>query len=314
MAKSPRAEQLSKIRDLLVLARGKKIETQKQLEELAVKERIFVKDDGTPWKYSRVFQYTDGLHWLGFSKAKKGSGQISLSPKGEMLAQLGEKNYKTGRLDDKEKHVLIESVFSKDYVQENFIKYFSPTQQHIRTASEFRKIALPVYVRNIYQKKKIENGKTKFQRLCDIQTEHGVQYKEIESTEFLHTIKYWFRDLDLIDDLNISPTYKIELNYLIFPIKLTLDSKDAFLIEGMIKKVWDEGRPSLPIPVLLYRISKEFFMPVDSTKALIEKLFHEKPDRYYLSRAPKTLLDIIYEKSYMCSSDGYWRNEMYFKE
>lgn len=100
---------------------------------------------------------------------------------------------------------------------------------------------------------------------------------------------------------------------MIFPIKLKISKTDITKFEELIKKVWQNEETSTPIPILLYRLCKQFYICVEDAKMLIETLFHEKPDHYYLNRAPETLLDIKYRKSYIRTPDGFWRNEMYLK-
>lgn len=316
MAKSPRAEQLDKLRDLIVLAKKKNVTLQKELELLAIREGIFTKENGKAWKHSRIFQYIDGLHWLGFNLAQKRSGQIVLTKSANKLAIIGKKNYQTNQLSNQEKRIFYDRIFTNEYIQNNFIKYFSPNQKPIWKFSNFIKVALPIYVTKVYQKKIIDetSDRIRSQRLCDILTEHGVEYKVIDSTEFLYTVRYWFLDLEVVDDLHISPRYGIKLNHMIFPIKLRLDDfANISKFEEIIKKVCQPDERSIPIPVLIYRICKRFFISVEQVKMLIEAVFHEKPDRYYLNRAPEFFLDIRYKKSYMHTSNGFWRDEIYLK-
>lgn len=314
MAKSPRAEQLTKLRDLVVLAERKNITSQRDLVSFAFEENIFVKDNGTRWKHSRIFQYTDGLQWFGLNKAEKGSGKIILSEEARRIAAVGQKNYRTKRLKDEEKELFADIIFSIDYVQNNFVKYFSLDQRPIRDTSKFAKNALPVYVKKIYQKKTLDQrtGEAKTRRLCDIVTEPGTEYQQIESTEFLYTMRYWFlRDLGIIDEIHISPEYNIRHNYMVFPIKSRIyDFSNVKKLESMLREICSKYERVVPVPVLIYRICKQFYVPVNDAKRLIETLFHEKPNIYYLNRAPEILLDMKYEQSYI-AVDGFWRDELH---
>jgi hypothetical protein len=314
MAKSPRAEQLTKLRDLIVLSHRQNVTSQRDLQFIAVRKKIFVKDDGAPWKYSRIFQYLDGLHWLGFNIAEKRSGQITLNEDGKELASVGQKNYGSDVLNADEKRIFAKRIFMNNYVQQNFIRFFSPKQRPIQAVSEFKKAALPVYVTNIYRKvtTREKRVRSKARRLCDIRTEEA-EYKEIESTEFLHTIRYWLRDLEIIDDINISPRYGVKLNYMIFPIKSRITVTETLRLEKMIEEVWPQNTANMPVPVILYELCRRFSIPLEDAKQLVQRLFHESPDRYYLNRAPESLLDIKYKRSYIRTSDGFWRDELYLR-
>lgn len=314
MAKSPRAEQLTRLRDLVVLAKRENITSQRDLVSFAFKEKIFVKDDGTRWKHSRIFQYTDGLQWFGLNEAEKGSGKIILSEEARRIAAIGQKNYKKKELTDEEKKIFANIIFSINYVQNNFVKYFSPDQRPIRDSSKFAKIALSVYVKKIYRKKTLDQrtGEAKTRRLCDIVTESGIEYQQIESTEFLYTIRYWFlRDLEIIDEIHISPEYSITPNYMIFPIKSKIyDFSNVKRLESMLREICPKHERVVPVPVLIYRICKQFYVPLKDAKGLIETLFREKPNVYYLNRAPEILLDMKYEQTYI-SVGGFWRDELH---
>jgi len=310
--KSPRAEQLDLIRDLVVLSKNEKITSLKELKKRAYEEKIFAKKTGKKWKYSRIFQYTEGLRWFGLNHGKQGSGKIILSKTAEELAKYGKKNYRTGKLSKQEIITFRNIIFDIDHVQDNFIKYFSPKQEPIRTYQEFTRVALPIYIIRTYRKEMREDnfGKVRFRRLCDIETEVGNRYEEIESTEFLHTITCWMLDLNVINKFLVPPHYKVERNYTLFPIKTQFDNYSKISkLEEIIKKICPSKQMVIPIPILIYTMCKEFCISVQNAKNIIRVLYRKKPQVYYLNRAPETLLDMKYADSYI-TVDGFWRGEL----
>jgi len=280
--KSPRADNLSILCDLLILISQSSIRKPKEFGELIVAFRQ--KIGKTPWKRTRIYHYWSALRDLQL--VSMSNEKIELTNRGVELAKVANfGSLERRELNDVEKrffrNLLLDYKPFRSYLARFLTKGHSfETYEQLITDGGIL----------IFEKDRVSNS----EKLIKASGEPEELSKE-KVKEIYWTLKNWCKDLDLIDEIFLEEKMEnIRNRHLIFPIKVTADNlpleKFRLWIDLLIntKKY---GTKYIPIPLLMYDFCTSHFVSVKSFHYRLGELYRAYPDEYTLEKISSLYID-----------------------
>lgn len=302
-AKSPRADRLVRLRDLVVLGIKRGLSRRSELTEVATEEGVFAREDNQlPFGYSSVYRYLDALRFLRFDVAEQygKDDDIVWSATAECLASYGSTNYRTNNLSEGEKQILSKSIFRSE-ASIQFFSCFCPTNRSPHDQKDFLGCARPLYVTRKSVKRPADQSRSKewpsgrnVELSLDPETGSVIRRSEME---FLYTYRLWCLDLEIIDELNVKEASRYGIperySHVLYPLDPGLVVGPDDLLELVFELVGHRITVPrvVPIPILMYRICPKTRMSVKLFKRLLIETWQRNRNLLHLERGPGVLVE-----------------------
>ena len=286
---SPRADNLALICELVALV-GKGV-ISNTLEYSNLLERK------SGWKKSRRYHYLNALRDLGLVEVSK--GQMKLTQTGRRLQNIRNTRSSTmlpsdSLLSYQEKQFFRNYLLTYDPFR-LFLSLFMKTRFEIKTIRDF--VNHSSFVGLVFKRDRSDK-KSGRQHLSgwSVFTPAGEERELTFASrgEIMWTLKYWAKELDLIDEIWISQFEQFtgRFSKVLFPIKADLQDLERFeaLLKNVIKRR-NYNTQYIPIPIILYDFCTHYFTTVHTFLHMLSLLYFRFPEKYYLDKVPRAFID-----------------------
>ena len=276
---SPRADNLERIRDLIILIyRG---------EILGLRDFNRYLEKKLGWKKGRRYHYRAALEDFGLARVSPLGWELSETAK--QLAHINNyQDFEPLGLNPEEKEVFADILVTSRH-SARFLGLFMPFGKPPETAVHFREYA---------------------QWISFVSTKDAVIFYRGQESEsispkqaraFRWTIKNWLKTAGLIDEFQIEPTKLVNPRdtHVLFPIKASLDSMSYETFRSWVEEIVQPRNRivRIPIPVLMHRTCTRYYIPVKDFQRGIESLYRREPSRFRLEKMSSVHINETYEKA-----------------
>lgn len=293
---SPRADNLSFMRDILILiSRG-------EITDWASFEDYLSKKKG--WKKARRYHYLSALRELHFIKEQKNF--IKLEEAGKKIVQIGassfgDLNELSSSLSEQEKEFFRNYLlYYPNFVR--FLSFFLENKEMLNNYSTFLSKAKVIgfeFDKNELNKTIVgqDGNKKRLSGWKLIKSNDESESLSItERHEIMWTLKNWGKRLDLIDEIWIPKfrDYPNRFQKILFPIKVREGKINLDIFQEWLDELIREYNYSsnyIPIPILMYDFCTNYFVNVKTFQRFLCLLYFRSPGEYYLDKISRAFID-----------------------
>lgn len=297
IVKSPRADRIVRLRDLVSLGVSNRVRDRDELIEMARKSGTFVTEKGNrPYDYSSIYRYLAALLFLKFDLADNIGAEVVWSPEARILSEISTDTRFTNELTEEEKEVFRTQIL-RSGANAQFLASFDPCGHQPRDRNEFATKCRPLYVLGI-QKRPIgiagKDWSSDSVVQISLDPDSGlVQRKAV--MEFLYTYRLWCLDAELIEEINVKEANRNGISrnrsHVLFPVGIHRLPTTGEFLDLLYTLIEDETKPNVvSLPRLLYTLCVDLRMTVESFKELLMETWKTHRHLLHLERGPGILI------------------------
>lgn len=252
-----------------------------ELERLAVKENILVKEEGEPFKHTVRYHYRKVMEGLGLVEVKNRHYQVSEKDEVKRLLQLTELKKP---MSEDAKEVLREIIVENEDCRKNFFDIFMKKNKYnlyeLRTYGTYAIVETKSMKESIESRNKKERVKVRKKKRVGpiiIKNPAGKEIK-LETQDSIHAIywgvRLWSFELGITDELMIS----FKEGRIIYPININFSGNE--IMEEIIAKIKSDNTDNEWVSLYLPLLIKEIALKKRFAISQIKKFFNVLKRRY----------------------------------